>query len=328
MSTLLKNADILVRREGKIEFLRSAFLGIDGAIIDYVSETAPNKEYDSVKDMSGKLLIPGLVNAHTHTPMVLLRGVGSGLPLQRWLFEKIFPIEDKMVTSDVLIGAQFAILEMLACGTTCYEDMYWNYEELAPMILESGIKVNAGAVMQMNDPAAQWAKDFFSSRFEATERFFNSFNNAGDGRIHANMQIHSEYLTVDDALMKCSELAHKYNMEVHTHISETKSEHDECIGRHDETPIAHFERLGLLDTGAVCAHCVWVTDEDLDAEVHKMAEAYQMEYDQLNKMITDEERENMKKDVLLNKAADLLFENGVAVDKPEEPEKAEEKTEE
>ncbi len=271
MSILLKNADVLVRKEGKIEFLRNAYLGTDGAYIDWVSEEAPKKVYDEVKDMSGKLLIPGLVNAHTHTPMTLLRGVGSGLPLQRWLFEAIFPVEDKMDTKDVIAGAQFAILEMLACGTTCYQDMYWDYGELAPMILESGIKVNAGAVMQMNDPQADWAKAFFEKRFAATERFYKDFNNAGDGRIHANMQIHSEYLTIDDALMRCSELAHKTGMEVHTHISETKLEHEECIGRHGETPIAHFDRLGLLDTGAVCAHCVWVSDEDLDIMARKGA---------------------------------------------------------
>ena len=271
MSTLFKNADILVRKEGKIGFLRSAYLGVDGAYIDYVSEKAPAKEYNVVKDMSGKLLIPGLVNAHTHTPMTLLRGVGSGLPLQRWLFEAIFPVEDKMTTRDVVIGARFAILEMLACGTTCYQDMYWDYGELAPMVLESGIKVNAGAVLQMNDPSAQWAKDFFERRFAATERFFKEYNNAGDGRIHANMQIHSEYLTVDESLERCAEMMQRYGMEVHTHISETRSEHEECIGRHNETPIAHFERFGLLDTGAVCAHCVWVSDEDLDIMARKGA---------------------------------------------------------
>ena len=271
MSTLFKNTDILVRKEGKIRFLRNAYLGVEGAYIDYVSKDAPKKEYDSVKDMSGKLLIPGLVNAHTHTPMTLLRGVGSGLPLQHWLFEAIFPVEDKMTSSDVIIGAQFAILEMLACGTTCYQDMYWDYRELAPMILESGIKVNAGAVLQMNDPSASWARDFFERRFAGTESFFKEYNNAGDGRIHANLQIHSEYLTVDDGLKRCSELAHKYGMEVHTHISETRSEHEECIERHGETPIAHFERMGLLDTGAVCAHCVWVSDEDLDIMARKGA---------------------------------------------------------
>ncbi len=271
MSILFKNADILVRREGKIDFLRSAYLGVEGAYIDYVSEKAPEKKYSETKDMSGKLLIPGLVNAHTHTPMTLLRGVGSGLPLQRWLFEKVFPIEDKMTESDVIIGAQFAILEMLAGGTVCYQDMYWDYSALAPMVLESGIKVNAGAVLQMNDPGAQWAKDFFERRFAATERFFKDFNNAGDGRIHANMQIHSEYLTVDESLERCSDLAHRYGMEVHTHISETRLEHEECIQRHNETPIAHFERMGLLDTGAVCAHCVWVTDDDLEIMADKGA---------------------------------------------------------
>ena len=221
--------------------------------------------------MPGKLLIPGLVNAHTHTPMTLLRGVGSGLPLQRWLFEAIFPVEDKMDSSDVRIGTQMAILEMLACGTTCYQDMYWDYSEIAPMVLESGIKVNAGAVLQMNDPNAQWAKDFFDRRFAGTERFFKNFNNAGDGRIHANMQIHSEYLTVDESLERCAELAHRYGMEVHTHISETRLEHEGCLERHGETPLAHFERMGLLDTGAVCAHCVWVTGEDLEIMAEKGA---------------------------------------------------------
>ena len=271
MSILFKNADILVRDKGKITFLRNAYLGTDGAYIDWVSEKEPEKVYDEAKDMSGKLLIPGLVNAHTHTPMTLLRGVGSGLPLQRWLFEAIFPIEEKMTSEDVRIGAQFAVLEMLAGGTTCYQDMYWNYEELAPMILESGIKVNAGAVLQMNDPSADWARDFFERRFAATERFFKSFNGAGDGRIHANMQIHSEYLTVDSALERCSEMAGRYGMEVHTHISETRLEHEQCIERHGETPIAHFECLGLLDTGAVCAHCVWVTDGDLEIMAEKGA---------------------------------------------------------
>ena len=271
MSTLFKNADILIRKDGCIDFLRNAYLGVDGALIDYVAVQAPKKKYDSVRDMSGKLLIPGLVNAHTHTPMTLLRGVGSGLPLQRWLFEKVFPIEDKMGDREVIAGAKFAIMEMLAGGTVCYQDMYWDYGVLAPMVLESGIKVNAGAVIQFNDPGAQWARDFAERRFKATEEFYRNYNNAGDGRIHANMQIHSEYLTIDECLARCAEMVSRYGMEVHTHISETKTEHDACLERHGETPIAHFERLGLLDTGAVCAHCVWVSGEDLDIMARKGA---------------------------------------------------------
>lgn len=267
MSILFKNVDIY--SNGK--FLRNAFLGVEGSNIDYISETAPSKKYDEEKSMSRKLLIPGLVNAHTHTPMTLLRGVGTGLPLQRWLFEAIFPIEDKMTTEDTRIGAQFAILEMLAGGTTLYQDMYWDYTELGDMIVDSGIKVNAGAVVQLNDPSADWARDFAEKRLKGTENFYKQFNNAGEGRIHANLQLHSEYLMNDEFAKRASDLVHKYNLEVHTHISETKSEHEECITRHGITPIAYMDSMGLLDTGAVCAHCVWVTDEDLDIMAKKGA---------------------------------------------------------
>lgn len=271
MKILFKNADILIRKDEKIDFIRSGCLGVNGALIDYVGQEAPSADYDVEKNMSGKLLIPGLVNAHTHTPMTLLRGVGSGLPLQRWLFEAIFPIEDKMTDEDVIIGTQFAIMEMLAGGTTCYQDMYWDYSALAPMVLESGIKVNAGSVVQLNDPTADWAKEFAARRLKGTEDFFKNYNNAGDGRIHANMQIHSEYLMDANVLEKCSQLIHDYGMEVHTHISETASEHAEAVSRRGMTPVAYFDKMGILDTGAVCAHCVWVTDEDLDIMAAKGA---------------------------------------------------------
>lgn len=271
MKTLIAGADILARKDGQYQVIKNGFLGIDGETIDYIGAEKPAAPYDRVKNMPGKLLMPGLVNTHTHTPMTLLRGVGSGLPLQRWLFEAIFPIEDKMTDSDVIIGTQFAILEMLAGGTTCYQDMYWNQTVLAPMLLESGIKVNCGSVVQLNDPTAQWALDFAEKRLAGTESFYKEFNNAGNGRIHANMQIHSEYLMDDNILSRCSDLIHQYNMEVHTHISETKSEHQECLGRHGMTPIAYFNKMGILDTGAVCAHCVWVSEEDLDIMAEKGA---------------------------------------------------------
>ncbi len=271
MKTLIAGADILERKDGQYREIKNGFLGIDGDTIDYIGAQKPAAEYDNIKNMSGKLLMPGLVNGHTHAPMTLLRGVGSGLPLQRWLFEAIFPIEDKMTEEDVIAGTQFAILEMLAGGTTCYQDMYWNQMALAPMLLESGIKVNCGAVVQLNDPQAQWALDFAESRLAGTEAFFQAFNNAGEGRIHANMQVHSEYLMDDRILSRCADLVHRYGMEVHMHISETKSEHEECLQRRGITPIAYFNKMGMLDTGAVCAHCVWVSDEDLDIMAEKGA---------------------------------------------------------
>ena len=129
MSTLLKGADILLRKENGYETLHGAYLGVDEAKIDYIGEEKPEKAYDLEKDMSGRLLAPGLINCHSHIAMTLMRGIGSGLPLQDWLFKAIFPIEDKLVREDIAAASRFALIEMIAGGTTSFSDMYFFPEE-------------------------------------------------------------------------------------------------------------------------------------------------------------------------------------------------------
>ena len=123
MSILFKNADILSVKDGRFEYLQCAYLGVEGKVIDYIGTEAPVKEYSEVKEMSGKMLIPGLVNSHGHTAMNLLRGLGSSLDLQQWL-AIMWPIEDRMRDEDCANGMNMAILEMLASGTTSFCDMY------------------------------------------------------------------------------------------------------------------------------------------------------------------------------------------------------------
>ena len=101
MKILFTNADLLLRRNGVYETLRGAFLGVDGDRIAYIGTDKPEEKYGSVKDMTGKLLMPGLINCHSHIAMTLMRGVGSGLPLHEWLFDSIFPIEDRLVREEV-----------------------------------------------------------------------------------------------------------------------------------------------------------------------------------------------------------------------------------
>ncbi|MFQ6977584.1 MAG: amidohydrolase family protein [Oscillibacter sp.] len=110
MRTLLKGADILLRKENGYETLHGAYLGVDEAKIDYIGEEKPEKTYDLEKDMSGRLLAPGLINCHSHIAMTLMRGIGSGLPLQDWLFKAIFPIEDKLVREDIAAASRFALI--------------------------------------------------------------------------------------------------------------------------------------------------------------------------------------------------------------------------
>ena len=117
MKRLLKNCDILTLQDGGWKTLKNAFLGIDGDTICYLGETRPTDTYDEEKDLPGKLVIPGLINCHCHSPMVFLRGIGSDLNLQDWLYQYIFPTEAKWTDRGVRVASDLALLEMIACGT-------------------------------------------------------------------------------------------------------------------------------------------------------------------------------------------------------------------
>ena len=108
MSILFENCTVVTADE----VLSGVNLGVDGEYIDYLGKDKPAKKYDSTKNMSGKILLPGLYNCHTHTPMVLLRGVGSDLPLNEWLFDKIFPVEDRLTPEHIRTGSELALLKI------------------------------------------------------------------------------------------------------------------------------------------------------------------------------------------------------------------------
>ena len=146
MKLLLKNCDIMAAQGTGFRCLESAWLGIDGDTIDYIGTERPQKRYDQEKDMTGRLLLPGLINCHGHSPMVLLRGVGSDLNLQEWLFGKIMPIEDKLTAEDIRLGNQLALLEMISTGTTSYSDMYFEPQTAVENAVACGIKANISQI--------------------------------------------------------------------------------------------------------------------------------------------------------------------------------------
>ena len=142
MKLLLKHCDILAGDGEGYRYLADAYLSIDGSVIDYIGTEPPKAAYDREKDMTGKMLVPGLINCHGHTAMTLLRGVGSDLPLQEWLFEKMMPIEDQFTKEDIRIGNRLALLEMISTGTTSYSDMYFHTDTAVENAVEAGIKAN------------------------------------------------------------------------------------------------------------------------------------------------------------------------------------------
>ena len=152
MKRLLAHGDILAWENGAFNCIRNGYLGIDGDRIDYIGQEPPTGPYDEVKDMTHRLLLPGFINGHTHTGMSLLRGLGSDLPLDKWLFDTIFPVEDRLTDEDLRIGMELSMMEMIASGTTSFTDMYMAPGYTAEAILASGMKANICRPMQSFDP--------------------------------------------------------------------------------------------------------------------------------------------------------------------------------
>ena len=150
MKTLFKNCSILT----PAGVIKNGFLGVDGKLIDYVGREKPKTAYENEKDMSGKLLVPGLVNAHGHASMTLLRGVGCGHELDEWLNNDVIPLENVLTPEDIALGTRAAMLEMLACGTTCFSEMYDFPWADAEAIAGAGMKANITRCGLCFDPEA------------------------------------------------------------------------------------------------------------------------------------------------------------------------------
>ena len=259
MKRLLKGADILAWEKDAFTCIRNGYLGIDGDRIDYVGAEEPREAYDETKDMTHRLLLPGLINGHTHTGMSLLRGLGSDLPLDKWLFDTVFPVEDRLTDEDLRLGMELSMLEMIASGTTAFTDMYMGAAYCAPAILASGMKANLCRPLQSFDPEED---PMTCRRMEEMLALFDQWNGAGEGRIKTDFSIHAEYTCTERMVRAAAEEAHKRGAGMHIHLSETAAEQQNCIEKYGLTPARWFDKLGAFDGRAYAAHGVWLTPED------------------------------------------------------------------
>lgn len=260
MKVLFEHADILITEENGFSELKDAFLGVKGKKINYIGKERPQDQYDVVKDFSNKLLMPGLVNTHCHAAMVMLRGLGSDLPLQEWLFDHMMPVEDRFTAPTIRAAVDLSLLEMISTGTTSFSDMYFFCESTAKACIEAGIKANIARPIQSFDPADVY--ETMTRKLEADE-LFNDFNGAGEGRILIDDSIHAEYTCRADLVRDHSLTAKARGTRMHIHLSETRKEHEECIQKFGKTPAQWFADLGAFDVPAFAAHCVWVSDDDI-----------------------------------------------------------------
>lgn len=263
MKQLLEHARIVETKGGAFHTIENGYLGIDGDTICYLSAEAPADidSYESRKDLSGKLLIPGLINCHCHSPMVLLRGVGSDLCLQEWLFDNIFPVEDRLeqIPDGIKVGSELALLEMLAAGVTSFTDMYMQPEKTAEAVIASGMKANICRPVQCFDPSERYEDSF---RVRQSLELFDRYHMAANGRLRIDFAIHAEYTCKDHITEAYSRDCADRGARMHIHLSETKKEHEECKQKFGKTPAEYFLAMGTFESPTTAAHCVWTEPKD------------------------------------------------------------------
>ncbi len=259
MSLLLKNAGILTRVNGTLRYIENGCVAVEGTVIEGVYDRVPEKEYTLVKDMKGKLLIPGLVNDHTHTAMVLMRGLGSGKSLQSWL-EDMWAIEARMTAKDIRVGMELALLEMIGSGTTSFRDMYLIPSAVVDAVGASGIKATISRCITCFNPDEDY--DSFENAI-GSKALYDEYDGAFDGRLRIDFAVHAEYTANGNIVRRYSEDAAKRGARMHIHLSETAKEQRECIERYGKTPAEWFCSLGLFENPTSAAHCVHVTDSDI-----------------------------------------------------------------
>ena len=205
------------------------------------------------------ILIPGLINLHTHAAMNLLRGIADDLPLMEWLQKHIWPAEGALVSSAfVLDGTRLACHEMLRGGITCFNDMYFFLEAAAQAASEFGMRAMLGmTTLEFPTNYASDAEDYLRKGLAARD-------STSDPHIHFALAPHAPYTVSDHSFAHIATLAEQLNLPIHCHVHETRAEIEQSLAEHGARPLARLHRLGLIDPGFIGVHAVHLTDAEID----------------------------------------------------------------
>src|SRR5688572_7619794 len=209
---------------------------------------------------AGRIIIPGLINGHTHVPMVLFRGLADDLDLQEWLTKYIFPAEAKNVDEAfVRAGTRLGLAEMIRGGTTTYCDMYYFEDAIADETKKAGVRGVLGETV-LDFPAPD--NKTWDAALAYSERFINKWKN--DRLIVAALAPHAPYTVSTEHLQAARRLSDKLNSPLVIHVAETKKEVDDIKSQKGATPVKYLENIGFLNERVISAHTIFVTDEEID----------------------------------------------------------------
>lgn len=253
MNLVIKNVQVL-KPNGKVE---TANIFISGDKISKIDNSNFDAKDFTVIDGRGKFAVPGFINAHTHASMTLLRSYADDMALMEWLNDHIWPIEEKMNAKDIRVGAELAVVEMIKSGTTTFMDMYGpNMEEVAQVVEKSGMRgvLCRGLVGVFNG----------DERLASNVELFKDWNGKADGRIKIMFGPHAVYTCPPKYLKKVANTASELGAEIHMHMNETLDEINGCMKDYGKRPFEVVVETGLLDLGFLAAHCVHLSDNEIE----------------------------------------------------------------
>lgn len=261
LDLLINNVDIITMDDANM-VIKGGCIGIKDGSISFISDSSPN-DIVSKNQINGKgmLAMPGLFNAHSHSAMTLMRNYADDIALEAWLFDNIFPIEAKLTEKDVYWGTMLGIAEMVKSGIVAFADMYMFMDEVARAVTETGIKANiCKSPVQFFEGGELKRLD----KSQGTIDYYNRYHNSADGRIKVFVEIHSTYMFNEKTLSNAAALAKELNTGIHIHLLETTTELESSRRDYGMTSVEICKKTGVLDVPVLAAHCVHLTDSDLE----------------------------------------------------------------
>jgi 5-methylthioadenosine/S-adenosylhomocysteine deaminase len=263
----MKHADILIidawvlTMDAQRREFNPGYLAINGSLITAAGPMAEAAAWTATRtlDAKGGIVLPGLINTHTHAAMTCFRGMADDLPLMDWLQDHIFPAEARLDHDQVKTGTLLACAEMILSGTTCFCDMYLFEDAVAEAAHQAGMRAVVGEVLY-DFPSPNYGP--IEAGFAYTEQMVAKWRN--DPLITIAVEPHSPSLCPPDLLRRAGEMARRHDMPLVIHLAETRSEVETIQERYGVTPVGHLANLDLLYPGLLACHGVMLTDDDMD----------------------------------------------------------------
>jgi len=255
MSILIKNSTILTQNQRRQQIFGNIY--IEDEEIIQISKNPISVEADYKIDGKNKLALPGLINTHTHIPMTLLRGYGDDMILQKWLEERIWPVERKLDNKSIEIGTKLGLLEMISSGTTSFLDMYFFEDAIGNVTERIGMRGFLGFAL-IDSGTPEYSKE---DLIPQCEKFVKRWKNKGI--LHPVVAPHALYTCGPETLQKTLEIAKKFNINLHIHCSETREEVYDVQNQYGLRPIDQLKKYGLLCEKMILAHCAWLTKNEI-----------------------------------------------------------------